>query len=100
MLLTGEFISASKAQEYGLINEVVPVEELESATNELASKIVAKSAYAIRLGKEMFYKQLPMDLAAAYDYASQRMACNMESHDAREGIDAFIQKREPKWENK
>ena len=100
MLLTGEFISASKAQEYGLINEVVPVEELESATNELASKIAAKSAYAIRLGKEMFYKQLPMDLAAAYGYASQRMACNMESYDAREGIDAFIQKREPKWENK
>ena len=79
MLFTGEFISASKAQEYGLINEVVPVEELESATNELASKIVAKSAYAIRLGKEMFYKQLPMDLAVSnhtvIDADSRHLEC-------------------------
>ncbi len=100
MLLTGDFISAAEAKDYGLVNEVVAAAELESATRELASKIAAKSAHSIRLGKEMFYKQLPMDLADAYAYASERMACNMDSHDAREGIDAFIEKRKPEWKNK
>ncbi len=97
MLLTGDFISAQIAQQYGLVNEVVPPAELEQATLALAQKIIAKSAHAIKLGKEMFYKQLPMDLSDAYAYAAERMACNMDSHDAREGIDAFIQKRKPKW---
>ena len=97
MLLTGDFISAQTAREYGLVNEVVPAAELKSATIELARKITAKSAHAIRLGKEMFYQQLPMDLADAYAYAAERMTCNMDSHDAREGIDAFIEKRKPEW---
>jgi enoyl-CoA hydratase/carnithine racemase len=100
MLLTGDFISAAEAEAYGLVNEVVPAAELESATQALAAKIAAKSAHSIKLGKDMFYKQLPMDLADAYSYASERMACNMDSHDAREGIDAFIQKRKPEWKNK
>lgn len=100
MLLTGDFISAAEAKQYGLVNEVVPAEELESATRELAAKIAAKSAHSIKLGKDMFYTQLPMDLADAYAYASERMACNMDSHDAREGIDAFIQKRKPEWKNR
>lgn len=100
MLLTGDFISASEAKDYGLVNEVVPLEELESATRALAEKITAKSAHSIRLGKEMFYKQLSMDLSDAYAYASERMACNMDSHDAREGIDAFIQKRNPEWKHR
>lgn len=99
MLLTGDFISAQTAQQYGLVNEVVPAAELERATLALAQKIVAKPAQAITLGKEMFYRQLPMDLSDAYAYASERMTCNMDSHDAREGIDAFIQKRKPKWKN-
>jgi enoyl-CoA hydratase/carnithine racemase len=97
MLLTGDFISAQTAQQYGLVNEVVPAAELERATLALAQKIIAKSAHAIRLGKDMFYRQLPMDLSDAYAYAAERMACNMDSHDAREGIDAFIQKRKPQW---
>jgi len=97
MLLTGDFISAQTAQQYGLVNEVVAVDELQSATQALAQKIVAKSSHAIAIGKDMFYQQLPMDLAEAYAYASERMACNMDSHDAREGIDAFIQKRKPEW---
>jgi enoyl-CoA hydratase/carnithine racemase len=100
MLLTGEFISAQSAQQYGLINEVVPAVELEQATITLARKIVARPAQAITLGKEMFYRQLPMDLSDAYAYASERMTCNMDSHDAREGIDAFIQKRKPEWKDK
>jgi len=98
MLLTGDFISAQTAQQYGLVNEVVPAAELEQVTSALAQKIIAKSALAIRLGKDMFYRQLPMDLSDAYAYAAERMACNMDSHDAREGIDAFIQKRKPKWQ--
>ena len=100
MLLTGDFISAAEAKAYGLVNEVVPAAELDSATQALAAKIAAKSAHSIKLGKDMFYKQLPMDLSDAYAYASERMACNMDSHDAREGIDAFIQKRKPEWKDK
>jgi enoyl-CoA hydratase/carnithine racemase len=97
MLLTGDFISAQTALQYGLVNEVVPAAELEQATRAMAQKIVAKSAHAIKLGKDMFYRQLPMDLSEAYAYAAERMTCNMDSHDAREGIDAFIQKRKPEW---
>ncbi|NNC78391.1 MAG: enoyl-CoA hydratase [Woeseiaceae bacterium] len=100
LLLTGEFIGAQDAEQAGLVNEVVPGAELASATHALAAKIAAKSALSIRLGKDMFYKQLPMDLADAYSYASERMACNMDSHDAREGIDAFLEKRKPKWTGK
>ncbi len=100
LLLTGDFISAAEAKTYGLVNEVVAAEDLQSATHALAEKIAAKSALSIKIGKEMFYKQLSMDLADAYAYASERMACNMDSYDAREGIDAFIQKRKPSWKHK
>jgi len=100
MLLTGDFISAQKAQAYGLINEVVDPGELKQATRELAHKIATKSSHAIGLGKQMFYRQLPMDLSEAYAFAGERMACNMESEDAREGIDAFIEKRKPEWKGR
>ncbi len=97
MLLTGDFISADTARQYGLVNEVVPNTQLETATKALAQKIANKSAHAIRIGKAMFYKQLPMELTEAYAYAAERMTCNLDSDDAREGIDAFIQKRKPSW---
>lgn len=100
MLLTGDFITAHDAEAHGLVNQVVAAEELEAATETLARKIAAKSAHAIRLGKDMFYKQLPLELEAAYSYASERMACNMESHDAQEGIAAFIEKRKPEWKHR
>lgn len=100
MLLTGDFISAQTAQTYGLVNEVVAAAQLDQATREMAQKIAAKSAHSIQLGKQMFYKQLPMDLSDAYVYAAERMTCNMASYDAREGIDAFIQKRSPEWKNR
>lgn len=100
MLLTGDFISAEKAQQYGLINEVVSADELAQKTMELAQKIAAKSSHSLRLGKDMFYKQLGMDLSEAYAYAAERMACNMDSEDAREGIDAFIEKRKPVWQGR
>jgi len=100
MLLTGDFISAAEAQAYGLINEVVEAGELKQATRDLAHKIAAKSSHAIKLGKAMFYRQLTMDLSGAYAYAGEKMACNMESEDAREGIDAFIEKRKPDWKGR
>ena len=100
MLLTGDFISADTALQYGLVNQVVAADQLSQATREMAAKIAAKSAHSIRLGKDMFYRQLPMDISEAYAFASERMTCNMESHDAREGIDAFIQKRKPEWKNR
>ena len=97
MLLTGDFISAAQALEYGLINEIVDDDVLAQTTQSIAEKIAAKSPFAIKLGKEMFYRQLSMDLSEAYAFAGERMACNMDSDDAREGIDAFIEKRKPNW---
>ncbi|MEM7562973.1 MAG: enoyl-CoA hydratase [Pseudomonadota bacterium] len=100
MLLTGDFISAQEAQQFGLVNDVVSADQLDAAIHTLAEKISQKSSHAIAIGKEMFYQQLPMDLSEAYLYASERMACNMNSEDAREGIDAFIEKRKPVWQGK
>jgi len=100
MLLTGDFISADKARQFGLINEVVKSGELHQATRSLAEKIVAKSSLAIKLGKEVFYEQLSLDLPEAYAYAGNMMACNMDSEDAREGIDAFVEKRKPEWQGR
>jgi enoyl-CoA hydratase/carnithine racemase len=97
MLLTGDFIDATTAQSLGLVNQVVPREALRPTTDALARKIAAKSALAIALGKEAFYRQIEMDLAAAYAYTSEVMTKNMLAHDAEEGIDAFIQKRQPVW---
>ncbi len=100
MLLTGDFISATQAQAYGLINDVVNDDELQQATTDLAQKIAAKSPLAIKLGKQMFYRQLQLGLPEAYAFASEEMACNMDSEDAREGIDAFIEKRAPEWKGR
>ena len=97
MLLTGEFVDAATAKDYGLVNVVAPAEQLDQAVSGLAQRIIAKSAVAVSIGKRMFYRQLEMGLAAAYDYAAETMACNMMAADAGEGIDAFIQRRPPQW---
>ncbi len=97
MLLTGEEISANTAKDFGLVNKVVPAKELELVTSGLASKIASKSPLTLRVGKEAFYRQLEMDLDAAYRYTSEVMAQNMMAADAQEGIDAFMQKRDPVW---
>jgi enoyl-CoA hydratase/carnithine racemase len=97
MLVTGDFIDANEAQRRGLINRIVPPEQLDAEVARLAASIVAKSPMAIRTGKQMFYRQLEMGLDAAYQMAAETMACNMMTEDAAEGIDAFIAKRTPEW---
>ena len=100
MLLTGDFIDAPTALQQGLVNRVVPSAELDAEVDKLAQSILAKSSLAIGMGKQMFYKQLEMGLDAAYQYASEVMACNMMSEDAGEGIDAFIGKRKAEWKGR
>ncbi len=100
MLFTGDFISAEKALEVGLVNRVAAPEELDGAIDELAQSIIGKSAAAVAAGKRVFYKQLEMGLEDAYAYAGREMACNMMFHDAGAGIDAFIAKRKPVWEDR
>ena len=97
MLLTGEFVDAKTAVSQGLINRAVPANELDATVDEFVAAIRAKSAVAVSMGKEMFYKQLEMGMEEAYHYASEVMACNMMADDAGEGIDAFMEKRQPVW---
>lgn len=98
LLLTGDFISAARAAEIGLINKAVPSDELDSETNQLARKLANKSAHALALGKTAFYQQLEMGISDAYALAGAKMARNMMDRDAAEGIDAFVEKREPVWD--
>ena len=98
MLLTGDMISAPRAREIGLINRVVTQANLRAETLKLAEQIASKSRTTIAIGKEAFYRQLEMGLSDAYAFASEVMTRNMLEADAEEGICAFIDKREPKWE--
>jgi enoyl-CoA hydratase/carnithine racemase len=100
MLLTGEPIDAVRARELGLVNRVVPAAELRAAVDDLARRIAAKSAYTVAIGKEAFYRQAELDLAAAYRYAAEVMTTNMLARDAGEGIDAFLEKRRPIWQDR
>lgn len=100
MLLTGEAISAERAREIGLVNRVVPHGRERDAAIELAQSIAQKSAHTIKIGKEAFYRQAEMPLADAYRFASEVMTQNMLARDAEEGISAFIEKRDPVWEDR
>ena len=97
MLVTGEFIDAEMAMQKGLVNDVVDADMLEQKVKQISDSIVAKSPAAVRIGKSMFYKQKELKLKDAYAFAGEVMACNMMEADACEGIDAFIQKRQPNW---
>lgn len=100
MLLTGDAISAEEAARIGLVNRVVaPGSEREEAI-ALGKKIAAKSALTVRIGKQAFYRQREMDRSEAYRYASAVMVDNMMARDSAEGIGAFIEKREPRWEDR
>ena len=100
MLLTGEFISADTAAEWGLINRVAAEGELDAEVKALTASLCAKSAVAVRTGKAMFARQLAMPLDEAYVFAGDTMACNMLADDVAEGIDAFIEKRPPQWQHR
>ena len=98
MLVTGDFIDAAEARERGLVNRVVEPDALDAEIESLAAAIVRKPRVAIALGKELFYRQSETGIAAAYEAASRTIACNMMDAAALEGVQAFIEKRAPRWE--
>jgi enoyl-CoA hydratase/carnithine racemase len=97
MLVTGEFIDAAAAVQRGLVNRCVAADCLDEEIEKLAAAIVAKPPSAIAAGKSLFYRQLELGVAAAYELAGQAMACNMIDAAAQEGVSAFIEKRKPNW---
>lgn len=100
MLLTGEMVSADKAEKVGLINEAVAPNELDERVDQVAQLIAAKSSYTLKVGKEAFYQQRDMSQSEAYNYCSRVMTENMLAHDAQEGVDAFLNKRSPCWQGR
>jgi enoyl-CoA hydratase/carnithine racemase len=100
MLLTGDPVSAMAARQMGLINHVVTDGTERDAALDLAQKVARKSAYTVKLGKNAFYRQAEMNLADAYRYTAEVMTENMMARDAEEGIGAFIEKRDPRWEDR
>ena len=97
MLVTGEFIDAATAVQRGLVNRCVPAGRLDQEIDRLAAAIVAKPPSVIAAGKALFYRQLEVDIDAAYRLAAEAMACNMINDVAQEGVAAFIEKRRPSW---
>jgi len=100
MLLLGNKIQPDEAERWGLINKVVEDSQLDSVISEITSKITSKSSLVMAIGKEAFYKQLDMDVESAYAYAKEVITRNLLARDAQEGIEAFLEKREPKWEDR
>ncbi len=97
LLTLGEMMTAGEAMEAGLVNRVVDPDELRAATDAMAARLAAQSSSVLKLGKQAFYRQLEMPLNEAYRFASETIVENMMMDDAREGIGAFIEKRDPKW---
>ena len=100
MLLTGDMIGADQARDLGLVNRVVSPESLDDETRALAARIAGKSPATLRIGKEAFYRQAELGVQDAYAYTAEVMTRNMMARDAEEGIDAFLQKREPVWQGR
>jgi enoyl-CoA hydratase/carnithine racemase len=100
MLLTGAAIGAEDAARIGLINHAVAAGSERDEAIALAKLVASKSSYVLKIGKQAFYQQAEMSLAAAYDYTSEVMTENMMARDANEGICAFIEKRDPTWEDR
>ena len=100
MLLLGEKVGPEEAEKWGLINKVVDDDHLDSAIHDITKKITEKSSLVISIGKEAFYNQLDLNLNEAYSYASEIITKNMLAFDAEEGIDAFLEKRNPIWKDR
>ena len=99
MLLTGDFISAEPALERGLVTRVAPPEGVDAAIEHLVERIIGKPRVAIAIGKQQFYRQVEVGVEEAYAIAGHAMACNMMDEAALEGVQAFIDKRQPDWEH-
>lgn len=97
MLMTGEFIDAPTALDWGLVNRVVPPDRLDAETLALAMLMLEKPRGVLATGKKFFYRQLEQTLAEAYSLASEVITCNMLDEDAQEGVGAFVEKRKPRW---
>jgi enoyl-CoA hydratase/carnithine racemase len=99
MLLTGRFFSAQQAENFGLVNQVVPPEELSRRTRDLAMEMAQYSRQTLAFGKQTFYRQVDLNESSAYDYATHAIAMNCLDDNAQEGIRAFLEKRAPVWKN-
>jgi len=99
LLVTGSFADAARAREFGLVNRVVPPEDLTSGTMALAAEIAGKLGKAVRIGKRAFYEQLEMELAEAYAYTGEVIVANMMEPETTEGVAAFLEKRDPAWKD-
>jgi len=99
MLLTGRFVDASTAETWGLINRAVPLEDLEKEVMALVNELAQLSPYALRIGKEGFYRQVEEKQAEAYRLMAEAISCNAVAPDGQEGIAAFVEKRAPVWKN-
>ncbi|HYM48406.1 MAG TPA: enoyl-CoA hydratase [Burkholderiaceae bacterium] len=97
MLVTGDFIDAATARERGLVNRVVPADQLDAEIEKVIASILSKPGSAVAMGKDLFYRQLETGIEAAYQMAGQTMACNMIDESAQEGVQAFMEKRTAKW---
>jgi enoyl-CoA hydratase/carnithine racemase len=100
MLLLGEMIGSEDAYRFGLVNRVVPMGKALEEAGRMAALIASKSSHTLKVGKRAFYEQLEMGLSQAYEHASRVMAENMLARDAEEGIGAFLDRRDPRWEGR
>ena len=100
MLLNGDMIDAHTEERWGLANRVVPLEDLESATMALAQKLVQKSPLALQMGKQAFYGMTDMEFGKGLEYSNEMFAALCVTEDAAEGINAFLEKRKPVWQEK
>ncbi len=100
LVMTGDMIDARVAEQWGLVNRVVPEEELDKATMELANKLAEKSPLALQMGKEAFYGMSDLELGKAMEYSNEMFAALCVTEDAKEGVDAFLNKRKPEWKER
>lgn len=100
LLLTGQLVSSSRAQDMGLINQAVPDAELDQHVEAVAAVLASKSRKVLEIGKTAYYRQREMPLKEAYTYCGEVMVKNMQTEDAKEGIGAFIEKRKPQWKHR
>ena len=100
MLLTGDMIDAHTAEKWGLVNKVVPEGELDKAAMDLAKKLAAKSPIALQMGKQTYYGMSDMEYSKALEYSNEKFAALCTTEDAKEGVNAFLEKRPPVWKEK